>query len=30
MNTKIIFNGREYSSADEMPAEVRQLYEQMS
>jgi len=29
MNTKIVFNGREYSSVEEMPPDVRQLYEQM-
>ena len=29
MTAKINFNGREYAIADEMPADVRQLYEQM-
>ncbi len=27
--TKLVFNGREYASAEEMPAEVRALYEQV-
>jgi hypothetical protein len=29
MTTKIIFNGKEYASVDEMPAQARQAYEQM-
>lgn len=28
MNTKIVFNGQEYNSVDEMPPEARQAYEQ--
>ena len=28
MTTRIIFNGREYKSPDEMPADVRRLYDQ--
>jgi hypothetical protein len=27
MRTRIIFNGREYSSPDEMPADIRQAYD---
>ncbi len=29
MEHKIIFNGREYASVDEMPADVRRAYEQL-
>ena len=29
MQAKIIFNGKDYSSLDEMPPEARQAYEQM-
>src|SRR5687767_7396210 len=28
MTTRIIFNGREYKSPDDMPADVRRLYDQ--
>ncbi len=27
MRMKIVFNGREYASVDEMPADVRRLYQ---
>jgi Short C-terminal domain len=27
MHTRIVFNGQEYSSPEEMPAEIRQVYE---
>lgn len=29
MNQKILFNGQEYNRVEDMPADVRQLYEQM-
>jgi hypothetical protein len=29
MSTKIVFNGKEYASVEEMPAEVRQAYERL-
>ncbi len=29
MQTKIIFNGQEYNSIDEMPQNIRQLYEKV-
>lgn len=29
VSTKIVFNGQEYSSPDQMPAEVRRVYEQI-